>query len=376
MKKYLLFVLALGTITLNSFAQATAKEFYDKGIKLIEDKDYENALAAFKNTLAKDAVYPDASYRAGWCCNELELYSDAITYLEKARKLNDKEAKTFFELGYAYENLSKNDDALVSYKKTLELYPEYYDAAMKVGNLYYGKNDYQSALDYYLTYLKSDDVDNFYYYRAGWCCNDLEKYNDALNYLQQYNPEENDDKAKKYEEIAYSYYSLEKNDDAIENYKTALGYSPDHGTALRGLGNVYYDTEDYDEAQKYFEQAISSDEENSKNCYYKLGWIYNDKEQYDDAVNILKKAVEYDPEDAGNREEIGFAYYMKENNVDALAQLKKAVELDSKSKLGYYYMGLCYLDMGKKEEAKTAYEKLKTISEEQAAKLLEKINAK
>ena len=95
MKKYLLFVLALGTITLNSFAQATAKEFYDKGIKLIEDKDYENALAAFKNTLAKDAVYPDASYRAGWCCNELELYSDAITYLEKARKLNDKEAKTF-----------------------------------------------------------------------------------------------------------------------------------------------------------------------------------------------------------------------------------------------------------------------------------------
>ena len=67
---------------------------------------------------------------------------------------------------------------------------------MKVGNLYYGKNDYQSALDYYLTYLKSDDVDNFYYYRAGWCCNDLEKYNDALNYLQQYNPEENDDKAK------------------------------------------------------------------------------------------------------------------------------------------------------------------------------------
>ena len=119
---------------------------------------------------------------------------------------------------------------------------------MKVGNLYYGKNDYQSAFDYYLTYLKSDDVDNFYYYRAGWCCNDLEKYNDALQLSAQYNPEETTIRPK-YEEIAYSYYSLEKNDDAIENYKTALGYSPDHGTALRGLGNVYYDTEDYDEVQ-------------------------------------------------------------------------------------------------------------------------------
>lgn len=376
MKKYVLLVLALGTITFNSFAQSTAKEYYDKGIKLIDDKEYQDALNAFKSALAKDASYPDASYRAGWCCNELELYNDAVTYLEKARKINDKEAKTFFELGYAYENLSKNDDALVNYKKTLDLYPLYYDAAMKVGNIYYDKKDYQPALDYYLKYLKSDDIDNFYYYRAGWCCNDLEKYNDALTYLEQYTPDNAEDNAKKYEEIAYSYYSLEKNDDAIANYKKALEYSPDHGTSLRGLGNVYYDTEDYDEAQKYFEQAIQGDEENSKNCYYKLGWIYNDKEQYDDAIDVLKKAVEYDAEDAGNREELGFAYYMTEKNQEALVQLKKAVELDSKSKLGYYYMGLCYLDMGDKDEAKNIYNKLKTVDEDQAAKLLEKINAK
>ena len=41
----------------NHFAQATAKEFYDKGIKLIEDKDYENALAAFKKYARKKMLF-------------------------------------------------------------------------------------------------------------------------------------------------------------------------------------------------------------------------------------------------------------------------------------------------------------------------------
>ena len=103
--------------------------------------------------------------------------------------------------------------------------------------------------------------------------------------------------------------------------------------------------------------------------------MYNDAEDYDKALDILLKAIDYDDEDASAREEIGYAYYMKDDNSSAELQLKKAVELDSKSKLGYYYLGLVYLDNGDKSKARDMYDKLKEINEDQAAKLLKKIDA-
>ncbi len=373
-----IFSLLLCTVFISAAIAQPAKsatDSYDEGMKLLDSKQYKEALAAFKSATVKKPDYADAWYEAGWCCNELELFSEAVTYLEKAKKLSPSQAKIYFELGYADENTDKTDDAITNYKKALELYPEYYSAAQNLGDIYYKKEDYAKALDYYSQYLKSDDADNSYYYKAGWCCNDAEKYDEAITYLEKYEPEENDDLAKKYAETGYANYKLKNNEEAVDAYKKALDAKPDYGTALRGLGNVYYDnTEEYDDAIKYFELAIEKDEENSKDDYYKLGWLYNDAEEYDEAIEILLKAVDYDAKDPGNREELGYAYYMKDNYEDALTQLNKAIELDVNSKLGYYYKGLCYLAKGEKDKAMDAYNKLKTINAEQAEKLLKEIN--
>jgi len=355
----------------------TATEYYNDGVKLKEGEKYKEALVSFKNAGSKKPDYYEAWYEAGWCANELEQYTEAATYLEKAKKLSPSQAKIYFELAYAQDNSDKTDDAILNYKKVLELYPEYYSALQNLGDIYYKKEDYSKALDYYKQYLQGDDIDNYYYYKAGWSSNDLEAYGDAINYLEKYEPTENDDIAKKYAEIGYANYKLENNDESIDAYKKALDAKPGYGTALRGLGNVYYNnTEDYDAAIDYFEQAIEKDEENSKDDYYKLGWLYNDAEQYDDAINILLKAVDYDEKDPGNREELGYAYYMKDNYENALTQLNKAIELDPKSKLGYYYKGLCYLAQDKKDAAMNVYTKLKEIDAAQAEKLLAKINGK
>jgi tetratricopeptide (TPR) repeat protein len=361
----------------NAQTTGTAKDFYNEGVKLKNSKNYKEALTAFKNAITKKADYEDAIYEAGWCCNELEKYAEAVTYLEKAAKLSPSAAKIFYELGYAYENTKKENDAIVNYKKALELYPEYYDASKNIGDIYYKKADYKTALVYMEQYLKADDADNYHYYKAGWCCNDLEKYKDAITYMEKYEPEDDNDKAKKFAEIGFANYKLENNDKAIEAYKNAISFKPDYGVALRGLGNVYYNnTKEYPQAIKYFELAMSKDEENSKTYYYDLGWLYNDAEKYTDAIKVLLKAIIYDAKDAGAREELGYAYFIQGDNTNALIQLNKAIELDPKAKLGYYYKGLTYLALNKKDDAREVYDKLKTVNAEQAAKLLAKINGK
>ena len=254
-------------------AQTTAKEFYNKGVQLKEKRDYENALAAFKTAISKN--------------------------------------------------------------------PEYKDA----------------------------------YFQAGWCCNELEKYNEAVDYLKKYEPSTNEYKKDKCNELGFSYYKLRNAGNAIEEYNKVLTLFPNNVIALRGLGNVHYEIlEDHDRSIAYFEKALVADEDGSKPLYYKLGWLYNDKERFDDAINILLKAIDYDSEDSGYREELGYAYYMKEQYEFAITQLNKAIALDEHSKLGYYYKGLCFVATNKKGDAMGIYYKLKELANDEAGELLEKIN--
>ena len=237
------------------------------------------------------------------------------------------------------------------------------------------KQDYDGALTAFKNAISKKADYNEAYYQAGWCCNELEKFEDAAALLKKYMPGADADKRNKYNELGFSYYKLQKATEAIIEYKNTIELFPKDGMALRGIGNVYYDImDDHDNAMEYYEKAIEVDEDDSKPIYYKLGWLYNDKERYDDAIKILLKAIEYDSEDSGYREELGYAYYQKEEYEFALTQLNKAINLDDASKLGYYYKGLCFIATNKKGEAMSMYYKLKELDGDSAGELMDKIN--
>jgi tetratricopeptide (TPR) repeat protein len=238
-----------------------------------------------------------------------------------------------------------------------------------------GKQDYAGALAAFKNAISKKADYSEAYYQAGWCFNELEKYEDAAELLKKYRPTNNNEKKNKYNQLGFSYYKLQRATEAIIEYKNTIELFPNDGIALRGLGNVYYElAEDHDNAIECFEKAVKEDEEDSKPIYYKLGWLYNDKERYDDAIKILLKAIDYDSEDSGYREELGYAYYQREEYEFAITQLNKAISLDDGSKLGYYYKGLCFIATNKKGEAMSIYYKLKELDSDSAGELMDKIN--
>lgn len=271
-----------------------------------------------------------------------KVLSPTIALLFPFILLAQTSAKGFYDLGSQLKEKHDYTGALTAFK----------NAIVK-------KADYQEAI-----------------YQAGWCCNELEKFEDAIVYLQKYNPTINENKKDKYNETGFAYYKLRNSSNAIEAYTKTLALFPRDATALKGIGNVYYEIlEDHDKSIDYFEKAIAADEEGSRPLYYKLGWLYNDKERYQDAIDILIKAIQYDSEDSGYREELGYAYYKREEYEFAITQLNKAISLDENSKLGYYYKGLCLVATNRKGEAMSIYYKLKELAGDEAAELLQKINA-
>lgn len=237
------------------------------------------------------------------------------------------------------------------------------------------KKDYENALDAFKNAITKNPAYNEAYYEAGWCCNELEKFEEAVDYLKKYNPSSNGYKKDKYNELGFSYLKLQDSKNAIKQFNQTLSLFPENPIALRGLGTVYYEIEeDYELAISNFEKAMKIDEEGSVIICYELGWLYNDVERFDDAIKILRKAIEYDSEDADSRVELGYAYYMKEEYEFAITQLDKAISVDEISNLAYYYKGLCFVATNRKGEAMSMYYKLKELESDEANELLEKIN--
>src|SRR4051794_3672938 len=100
-------VMLLSLFSLTLFAQPSksATDYFNEGKQLMDEKKYQDAYTAFKNSVSKNANYKEALYEAGWCANELEKYNDAIKYLAKAKILDAYDKKVLFELGYAYKQL-------------------------------------------------------------------------------------------------------------------------------------------------------------------------------------------------------------------------------------------------------------------------------
>jgi tetratricopeptide (TPR) repeat protein len=365
---------ALLTFKANSQASNTATNNYEKGVTLRKAQKYDEALIAFKAAIEKKQNYKEALYEAGWVCDELKKYDDAIKYLREATQLNPSPAN-FFELAYAYENSGSKEEAKENYKKVLEQSPKHADAARCLADIYYAEENYETALRYYKNYFGANtSPDAYCYYKAAVCSNYFKDYSNAALFLEKYEPKGKKEYAEKYTEMGYTYLMLGYNDDAINAYKNALDANADNGAALRGMADIYYNNlKDYEKALVYINLALQKDEEHSKDYYYKAGWIYIGQEKYSDAIPVLQKAEDYDEKDVNSREQLGYAYYMLNKYEAAIDHFNKVIELDKESTVSYYYKGLSYVALNKIDDAKVVYSQMKSINKTDADNLLKEI---
>jgi tetratricopeptide (TPR) repeat protein len=224
MKRNFLFSILLFVLPLIVSAQSTAKEWYSKGIELKDKKDYEGALAAFKNAISKKADYNEAYYQAGWCSNELENYEPAVAFLKKYMPSDEKSKRNKSnELGFSYYKLQKGTEAIIEYKNAIALSPNDGIALRGLGNIYYEiEEDYDNAIEYFEKAIKEDEEDSKpIYYKLGWLYNDKERYDDAIKIMQKAIDYDSEDSGYR-EELGYAYYQKGEFEFALTQLNKAI----------------------------------------------------------------------------------------------------------------------------------------------------------
>ncbi len=113
---------------------------------------------------------------------------------------------------------------------------------------------------------------------------------------------------------------------ALESYKHVLALAPDDDDAIRGLGNVYYDQQQFPQASEQYEAYVKKHPDDPS-VKTDLATTYLYQRQFDRAVALYHAVLEKNPDFMQAHFNLGLALEAMGKHDEALAALAKAREL-------------------------------------------------
>lgn len=284
----------IGTVIL-AFSKNTSKDYYAEAKKYYDKKDYKKAVESLDKALDKNKNDFDALYLKGTSLNDMEQFMDALNCLKAAEKLKNNSKDLFLEMGYSYYNLDKYEESAACYDKVLELDKSNTEAFIWKACNYIQLKNYSEAVKLCDEALEIDNKDAFAYDTKGLAYSYMEKFEEALSAFDkaiEIDPKYEDayldkiyllyhensyydcinfclDSSKKLtssSEILYylgdCYSEQCLSEKAVEAYKSALNLDPKNADLTARLGWEYYYAQDYSNASKFADEAMSLEKEN------------------------------------------------------------------------------------------------------------------
>ena len=326
MKKQI-FAIALGLLTLGSFAQKNELKIAEKAIK---KGNLNAAITALKPLEAMENSM-DAKYRAKYYFLKGQAYSklDLKTAADSYNKLFD------YEKQIGKSRYSKEAQPLLTNLKE--------DIRKKAFDLYEKKNFKAAIQNFYLRY-QLEKKDTMFLSNAALIAFQNKEYETSLEYY------------KKLQELGYTgistvYYAINKasgakeNMGSLSNQKTYVKLGTHNnptqetskskkGLILKNLALSLKELGKTDEALKALEDAKAK---NPKDISLILttAFIYNDLKKMDKFGELIQEAIKLDPKNPVLYFNLGVASGEQGLEEDAIKYYKKCVELDPNYRDGY-----------------------------------------
>ncbi len=144
---------------------------------------------------------------------------------------------------------------------------------------------------------------------------------------------------------ARSYEELGKLKEAIADYKKIITLESKYAQAHAGIGKIYFELKDYEEAELYFLRAATLDPEDF-DIIYLLGRTQLMQEKFASAEEFLTLAKEINPKNANVHFYQGMARAFRGDVLGCAASFNNYVKYEPDNLVGLYNRGYAYMKAG------------------------------
>ena len=238
----------------------------------------------------------------------------------------------------------KTEEAIVLLKSIIEKQPDIVDAIFTLGNLYYRKKDFATALKYFKRVLELKPDYNFAMLNILNCYRFLGQVDKGIEEAEKF-IKLFPGQSEFYVILANFYMSKEKLDEAERILRKALSIDK-NPIAVRDLGIIYLMKDNNLEAEKYLKEAIRLNP-SIKLAHYNLALIREREGDVDSAIKEYEEEIRINPENLKAHFNVARLYREKgEKNLE-IEHLEKVVELAPDFQIGLLYLAKAYLDEGR-----------------------------
>ena len=224
---------------------------------------------------------------------QVSYWKNGFTLFSHAIEVTQNNPMAYNNLGVAYGNLGRHQEAMESCKQAVLMKPDYAEAYHNLCVAYGNLGRYQEAMEAckQAILIKPDYVEA--YYKLGIAYSKLGRYPEALEAFNRVMKLKPDD-AKIYLNLGSTYNSTGNLQQAVDAYKHCLKIDPSNAEAYNKLGAAFANLRRYSEAIDAYKKALEINP-NLIEVRNNLAVLLLGQNKVDEAISCLKRSLEIKP---------------------------------------------------------------------------------
>ena len=200
--------------------------------------------ALFRHTIAVTKNNVGAHINLGFAYQDLNRFEDALAEYQTASEIDPSFAPAHYNAGNALYVMGRNDEAIVEFKEAIRLYPDYTAAHCTLGTIYQKQGKIQEACDEYAKSLaispRFADANN----NMGTLLDEQGQTEEALTYYQK-SVAINPDYREGHFNAGTALFRMGRYDGAAVEYGEAIRCDPTYGPSHKNMAAALFRLGDY-----------------------------------------------------------------------------------------------------------------------------------
>lgn len=339
--------------------EALARNPKDAGIYVtlgdtyFNQKLYLKAIQTYEKIMTFDKNCGTCYYGRARARQDSGMLKEALADYMIFREREPQNANAHNGVGIAYDQMGDTVKAIQNYSKAIQLDTMCYYAYWNRGLIYVAQQKYNEALEDYEKAARRDIGDAKFYDDYGLCLYYTGFKEQALVNFNR-SLELNDNRLITLYHRAFIYQELQREPDAVNDYKTIVGLDSTYSDAWAELGRIRLNHGEYADCAAAYDRAISS-WSSCANCYFGRAYANQELGFYNKALEDYETYLRLVPDYPGAYNNMGSVYLALKDTAKALSNYNKAIELNSNDLTTYTNRAIIYRGKGNYKAAEEDY---------------------